>query len=250
MNKAEATNYLRQRLNEIPTLAKLRYDNSEYPLWIETIRGVVEKVFGPESSEYQKLAARYQIWGVFEDTRQNSYIQNLKKRETAILSIIRTYETLGIETKPSTLITEAPKAFISHGKESVALSKLESFLRELGIEPFIVKDKASLDKDVSDKVNSYLSQAEFVVILATGDDEVEGKLQPRQNVIHEIGLAQKTHSGKIIYFLEETAEFPSNIRPKVYERFTQECMENVFLRVVIELKALGVLRATKPQVEE
>lgn len=138
-----------------------------------------------------------------------------------------------------------PNAFISHGKESKALSKLEEFLRSLDVQPLIVKEQPSLDKTVDDKVNYYLGQADFVVILATGDDEIEGKLHPRQNVIHEIGLAQKTHAGRVIYLLERGAEFPSNISPKVWEPFEQENMENVFVCIVRELRAFGILKAVK-----
>jgi len=149
--------------------------------------------------------------------------------------------------KPPTIPTEPPKAFVSHGKESVALDKLEEFVRSLGIEPLIVKEQPSLNKDLPDKVNLYLSQADFVIILATGDDEIEGKLYPRQNVIHEIGLAQKTHPGRIIYLLEEGTEFPSNIRPKVWESFKQRNMMNAFLGIVRELRAYDMLKVIKPQ---
>ena len=137
--------------------------------------------------------------------------------------------------------TVAPKGFISHGKESVALNKLEKFLRALGVEPIIVRDQPNLDRTVDKKVDHCLGEAHFVIILATGDDEIEGKLQPRQNVSHEIGLAQKTHAGKIIYLLEDETEFSSNISPKTWERFKQENMENVFERIIVELKALQIL---------
>ena len=147
-------------------------------------------------------------------------------------------------------LTNRYKAFISHGKESVALNKLEEFLETLGVKSLIVKKQPSLDKDLPDKINLYLSQADFVVILATADDKVEDKLQPRQNVIHEIGLAQKTHPGKIIYLLEEGAGFPSNIRPKVWESFKQRNMMNAFLGIVRELRAYSMLKLIKPQEQE
>ena len=143
-----------------------------------------------------------------------------------------------------------PKAFISHGKESAALRKLKEFLETLGIEPIIVKIQASLDKTVGDKVEYYLNQADFVIALATADDEVDGKMQPRQNVSHEIGLTQKTHKGRIIYLLEEGAEFGSNISPKVYERFKQRNMMNAFLGIVRELRAYGMLKIIKTPPEE
>jgi len=133
------------------------------------------------------------------------------------------------------------KAFVSHGRESEALFKIQKFLRNLSVDPILVKDQPSLDKTLTDKVSYYLLQADFVVVLATGDDEVKGTKHPKQNVIHEIGLAQNTHAGKIIYLLETGTEFPSNIDPKVWERFNQTNIENVFERMVLELTAMGML---------
>lgn len=157
-----------------------------------------------------------------------------------------------IEVPPESIFREVPPSvFISHGKESVALQKLKEFIETLGIEPLIVKKQASLDKDLPDKVNLYLNQADFVIILATGDDTVRDKktgaeiIQPRQNVIHEIGLAQKTHAGRIIYLLEEGANFPSNIRPKVWESFKQRNMMDAFLGIVRELRAYGILKVIR-----
>ncbi|HEY54952.1 MAG TPA: nucleotide-binding protein [Dehalococcoidia bacterium] len=153
--------------------------------------------------------------------------------------------------EPKMTVTEPPKAFISHGKGGGALLKLEKFIRELGIEPIIVKDRASADRTADDKVNDYLKEADFVIIFATGDDEIKvkgkdkGVFQPRQNVIHEIGLAQRTHPGKIIYLLEEKAQFPSNINPKVYERFARQSMDDAFTAIVRELKNWGFLKVGK-----
>ena len=142
-------------------------------------------------------------------------------------------------------ITQSPKAFVSHGRESKALDKLCRFLSELGIEPLVVKKKPSSGKALDDKVEHYMAEADCAIILATGDDKIDGKLHPRQNVSHEIGLAQKTFPDKIIYLLEEGVEFPSNIRPKVWEPFAQEIMDEAFIAIVRELKAFGLVKAIK-----
>lgn len=161
-----------------------------------------------------------------------------------------------VSVSPESVFREVPPSvFISHGKESVALRKLQTFVETLGIEPLIVKRQASLDKDVADKVNFYLNKANFVIILATGDDTVRDTKtgapikQPRQNVIHEIGLAQKTHPGRIVYLLEEGANFPSNIRPRVWESFKQRNMMEAFLGIIRELRAYGMLKIMKYPVE-
>ena len=91
MDKREAIEYLEEKLTEIPVLARLRYNNAKYSVWVESIRSVVMQVFGRESSEYQKLATRYKISGSYTEEFQDSYKQNLRKLEIAINSIIQIY---------------------------------------------------------------------------------------------------------------------------------------------------------------
>lgn len=146
-----------------------------------------------------------------------------------------------------TVVKDMPlKAFISHGKDSIALEKTERFVRALGLEPLIVKNEASQDKGVLDKVTFYLNQADCVIVLATGDNQIDGKLHPRENISHEVGLAQTNHSGRIIYLLEEGAEFPSNYNSKVWEKFSKNNMEAAFQSIVLELRAFGLLQTGKP----
>lgn len=220
--------YLGPLITELTGIDKVDVHGKEYDMWLIALR-----------TDYDSLAASAlgfciqvtnRAIGRLEDDIKKGY----RDKEGNVLK------------KPHEIATEPPKAFISHGKKSVALTKLEDFVRSLGVEPLIVKEQPSLDKTVDDKVNYYLGQADFVIILATGDDEIDGKLHPRQNVIHEIGLAQKTHAGKIIYLLEEGTEFPSNISPKVWERFKQRNMIKAFLCILRELRALGILRLEKP----
>ena len=190
------------------------------------------------------------------DSLSNGALDYCKDATTVAIGKLEYDIKRGIRDEQGEIIVkreeEHPKCFVSHGKESAALRKLKEFLETLGIEPLIVKKRASLDKDLPDKVNLYLSQADFVIILATADDTVKDKKtgtetkQPRQNVIHEIGLAQKTREGKVIYLLEEGAEFPSNIRPKVWESFKQRNMMDAFLGIVRELRAYGILKCVKP----
>lgn len=139
------------------------------------------------------------------------------------------------------------RVFISHGKETRALSKLERFLRGLGVTPIIVKHEPSLGKALDDLVEGQMGTCIAVTILATKDDKIKDEkgeeyFQPRLNVIHEIGLAQERVKARIIYLKEDGCHFPSNVAPKVWESFTQDNMEGAFLKVVKELKAFGVIQ--------
>jgi len=254
MDKQRAIELLKKKSKEAVSVASLPRNNNEYLPWRRNIEDILESAFGSTSSVYKRVTDIFAkpIKGT-PTMLQRAYVARVHTIQLEIESIIQNAKILEIEEKPSVIkvppqdvLQEVPpKAFISHGKESPALRKLKEFIETLGMETIIVKKQASLDKDLPDKVNLYLTQADFVIILATADDKVEDKLQPRQNVIHEIGLAQKTHPGKIIYLLEEGTEFPSNIRPKVWESFKQRNMMNAFLGIVRELRAYGMLKVTK-----
>lgn len=133
------------------------------------------------------------------------------------------------------------RVFVSHGKDSAALTKVERFLRGLGLTPVIVKFEASQGGSVDDVVEREMISCECALILATKGDSVDGEWQPRPNVIHEIGLAQEKLKHRLIYLKEEGCNFPSNISPKIWESFTQDNLENAFLKIVKELRAFGVI---------
>ena len=99
MDKREAIEFLEEKLTEIPLLARLRYNNAKYSVWIESIRSVVIQVFGRESCEYQKLATRYKITGSYGEEFQNSYKQSLQKQAKAINSIIQTWKDQDLKLK-------------------------------------------------------------------------------------------------------------------------------------------------------
>lgn len=272
ISKRKAIELLQNLINEIPRLRGLKYENSEFGSWRARVSSILTLAFDDE--DYlrfinAKLRSDMRLMG--DEVHQSNYEHNLTTLKTILQTIVDKHELLKTKTEPtskrgrkdtivevspeSVLREVPPSVFISHGKESVALRKLKEFIETLGIEPLIVKEQASLDRDVPDKVNFYLNEADFVIILATADDTVLDKktgaeiIQPRQNVIHEIGLAQKTHPGRVIYLLEEGANFPSNIRPRVWESFKQRNMMDAFLAIVRELRAYGILQITKYPVE-
>jgi len=141
-----------------------------------------------------------------------------------------------------------PKAFIAQGGESRALTKMRDFLDSLGVESLVVEKQSSEDRSVNTNVEHYLKQADCAIVLATkGDiDGQTGEFLPRGNILVEIGRCQERFSGRTIYLLEVGAKFPSNISEKVRERFTQDNMEDAFVKVAKELRAFGIIKTGKP----
>jgi len=98
MNKKQAIEFLKEKEKEIPHLLELPSNNLEYPIWRNTIAGVLEEVFGHNSSEYENFSSKHEQGNM---TARNFYIWRLKKRYTDLESIIKKYEILGIEEKPA-----------------------------------------------------------------------------------------------------------------------------------------------------
>ncbi|MDD5082921.1 MAG: TIGR02391 family protein [Dehalococcoidales bacterium] len=104
MDKKEAISYLQDRLTEIPTLVRLAYDNQEYPLWRYQIEDVLEEVFGHDSKEHKRFVeshSKHRSSSLDGSAQRRWYSDELKMCEIAILSIIKTYETLGMKDKPA-----------------------------------------------------------------------------------------------------------------------------------------------------
>lgn len=248
MDIPEAIELIKKDIAEkIPHLKGLPHKNDEFELWCSKMYDILGAAFGENSREYQGFLSRgvhgVRIYGS-EQEFQDDYVRYVENYEQALKEIVQRYELVGIRAS-SVATTEPPKAFIAHGGKSIALDKLCRFLKELGIEALVVEEQPSKSKAVDDKVEHYMLEADCAIILATGNDEIKGKLYPRQNVIHEIGLAQKTFPDRIIYLLEKGAEFPTNISPKVWEAFTQESMDEAFIGIARELRAFGLIRAAK-----
>jgi predicted nucleotide-binding protein len=192
------------------------------------------------------------IKGIFPDyVYQNDYIDRLTDYETALKSIIEKFETFGIETQPAAVTVLPPKAFIAHGGETPALSKLKNYLTALGIQPIIVEEQPSRGRSIGENVDWCARQADLAIILATkGDKDAKtGSFIPRGNVLIEIGKVQELFPDRTIYLLQAGTKFPSNISEKVWVRFTPQSMDDSFIKIAKEIRDFGILKSIKPPKE-
>ncbi len=134
MDKREAIAFLKDSLREITHLVELPFNNYEYPLWRNTIKGILEEVFGSNSWEYQEFSDAY--LRVTIGNYQKEYPAELQMRQAAIVSIINKHETLGIETKPSA---------ISEPKDTAELPIY--LFNKMQLHPKIIKSSEALFKD-------------------------------------------------------------------------------------------------------
>lgn len=255
MDQSEAITVIEKALARIPSLRASHGQSPQHVAFVQTTGMDLARVFGadsPVSMNFSRIA--YQATGALlisplfydiELSRKNheGYLQGLNVAEGILFSALEQLQSYGIDKilRRSTIRNEGARIFISHGTEGPALTKLERFLRALGTQPVVVMREASEGMSVDDLVEKRLSESDCVIILATADDQIGERRQPRPNVIHEIGLAQERFPGNVIYLKEQGCEFPSNVKPKVWGDFVQENMEGAFEKVSKELNAMGLL---------
>jgi len=253
----QAIAVLKKHLNEVSALRGCQPYSSAHMRWLQNVDLDLARLFTTTSGIYYNWKTiSWQFTGTFftsplsaEHDKMSkdleAYQQGLNMAEGIIQSAIDQLEQVGIQgiedeqgyVTPST----NKRIFISHGKHTPALDRVERFIRALGFVPVIVAREPSLGRSVDDLVEDQMTGCLCAIILATKDDEVQDYFQPRPNVIHEIGLAQEKFRNRVIYLKEEGCKFPSNVQPKVWEDFTKESLENVFEKIVKELRGFKLL---------
>ena len=71
-------------------------------------------------------------------------------------------------------------------------------------------------------------------------DDIETIYAAALHVLGSVGV-QYMYKPTLTLLKENGCEFPSNVRPKVWENFTQDNMENAFEKISKELRAIGLI---------
>lgn len=145
-------------------------------------------------------------------------------------------------------VVQSPKAFIAHGGQSACLKKLCAFLKALGVDPVVAEWSESEGRWTEEHVNKRMEDSDCYIILAEYGCIVDiktGAKHPRLNVIDELARSRKIRPGRIALLLQKGVSLPSNVSGIVYEHFTKQNMEKAFIKVASELRAFGLIKATK-----
>jgi len=255
MDSDEAIAIAEEALQKVSSLRSKSPFSAEHVEFIQTTGLELARIFGPDSVVVRNfrqipysLRGSHPLYSLnyereIASKKIEAYLQGLDMAEGVLQSARDQLDKYGVEQmlKDSRLKVSGARIFISHGTQTQALEKVERFVRALGLEPIIVVRTASEGMAVDDLVDTRMDECDGAIILATADDEIDDRWQPRPNVIHEIGLAQEKYENRVIYLKESGCEFPSNIRPKVWESFSQENMEAAFEKISKELHAFGFI---------
>jgi predicted nucleotide-binding protein len=131
-----------------------------------------------------------------------------------------------------------PKVFIGHGA-SQQWRDLKDHLKELHhFDVVAYETGARAGHTIRDTIESMLNETSFAILVMTGEDEQpDGTLRARQNVVHEIGLFQgRLGFTKAVVLLEEGTEEFSNINGVNQIRFPKGAIRQTFGDVLAVLK--------------
>ncbi len=140
------------------------------------------------------------------------------------------------------------KVFVVYGHDYNARTQLEALLRRWDLEPLILDQLVSSGQTVIEKLEEYISQVNFAIVLATPDDigyakndEDNKKYRVRQNVVLELGmLLAKIGRRKVAILLSqaENMESPSDIQGLLYMPF-KDNIEEAKLSLAKEMQNNG-----------
>jgi predicted nucleotide-binding protein len=136
------------------------------------------------------------------------------------------------------IIENLPTVFIGHGR-SQQWRDLKDHLHEqhgYPVEAYEVGARAG--HAIRDVLENMLEESSFAILVLTGEDEDKvGKLHPRLNVVHELGLFQGALGfSKAIALLEEGTEEFSNIHGIQQIRYSKGNIRETFGDILATLR--------------
>jgi Predicted nucleotide-binding protein containing TIR -like domain len=138
--------------------------------------------------------------------------------------------------------------FVVYGHDKKTRGQLEAMLRRWNLNPIILDQLESSGKTIIEKLESYIPQTSFGIVLATPDDvgypktqESAKKYRARQNVVLEMGmLLAKLGRENVAILLSKAEEMepPSDIDGLIYIPFEDD-IEDIQVPLAKELNKRG-----------
>lgn len=169
---------------------------------------------------------------------RNTRITIEAPKRQQIEAVFEIFEKYLLDSKLPKPEPQKPVVFIGHG-QSEQWKELKDHLHDkhkYGVEAYEVGARAG--HEIRDILEDMLERSSFAILVMTGEDrDVEGKLHPRDNVIHELGLFQgKLGFSKAIVLLEESTEEFSNIQGIHQIRYSKGNIKETFGEVLATIK--------------
>lgn len=130
--------------------------------------------------------------------------------------------------------------FISHGGSHLWKDVARYIEKEFSINTLVLQERPNKGRTVIEKLEDETEDCDFAIIVMTAEDEQkDGGLRARQNVIHEIGFCQGAFGrNKVLVLKQKGLESFSNISGIVYEEFVADNIKSTFSKIQQEIEEL------------
>ena len=139
------------------------------------------------------------------------------------------------------------KVFIVHGHDVEAKVTVARTLEKLGLEPIILHEQADHGRTIIEKLESFMAEAAYAIILYTECDlgrakeksEEDNQYRARQNVVFEHGLfVGCLGRERVCALVKGNVEVPGDLDGVVYIKMDEN--EAWILQVCKNLKSIGI----------
>ncbi|MEW5837538.1 MAG: nucleotide-binding protein [Pseudomonadota bacterium] len=156
----------------------------------------------------------------------------------AVFEIFEKYAEISkLPSKPPP-VTPMPTVFIGHGRNQAWRDLKDHLHDKHGVPIHAFETGARAGHTIRDILEDLVGKSSFAILVMTGEDEqADGTLRARQNVIHEAGLFQgRLGFARAILLLEEGVDEFSNVAGVQYIRFSKGNIKETFGEVLATLR--------------
>ena len=257
VNKAEASENIRSRINrgkelletQISSEQELANLKHETRKWTDYNKTLFDTLFDESPLSFLHGSVMSAIGGQSWIEKVNTYkdrISHWIKDLESVYEQLELYEELPNNTQQpmnnDAVNNENKKIFIGHGGSDM-WRELKDFIVETLELPYDEFNRISaVGKSTSDRLKEMLEESFIAIIIMTGEDEQpDGSLRARENVIHEIGLFQgKLGFEQTIILLEDGCKDFSNIHGITHISFPKGKIESTFGGIFKALKQKSI----------
>lgn len=231
MDKEEAKQILNSLIQRSLKLQAVKRDSPDFVKWLKDTRTAITYIFGPDSQNFKDFdSIRFYLSFSSNLTPksdyQKAYVKGLTNSAAILQSMAEeidqywpdsTQHTKDIPSPPP--VTNDPtKVFVVHGRNTILLEELFSYLTSIGLNPIEWNQAIAGTKkgtpNIGEILDAAFNEAQAVIVLLTGDDEAklrdeflktddppyERNLTPqsRPNVLFESGMAMGRYPSRTV----------------------------------------------------
>ena len=161
-----------------------------------------------------------------------------RQKIESVFEVFERYASSSKLTRPPKPPPPSPTIFIGHGRSPLWRDLKDHLHEQHGYEIEAYEIGARAGHTIRDILENMLETGTFAILVMTGEDETEDNLlNPRLNVVHELGLFQGRlgFSRAIVLLEKDTQEF-SNIHGTHQIRFAKDNIKETYGDVLATLR--------------